>query len=1119
MFISGLLQLHRATNQDELERLWRQSMASLGAAALDQRPAPLEGLPPDALLAGVRIALSHNLVDNLDWLSAPAAAVALYELAAAIPVGPERHQLGRRVAMRLRDGNAATFVALATALAISSRRGLAGPDVQARVALALELPLGSSAQADALALALVSRPQLETQWLSIPSTGSLPSRRLAARLLERAARQAAMRASQGDVAGLRIFETPSVKAAWERLLQDRESLVWGHVAAARGLLCEHVSSFEHEINRELRASGSIGEWRRAATSLTASIALRPDWALERCQRVLSDTIAHKDPGITAAMVLGIPRAAEVEPEAAEELLNQLVTRADVSTAEALVELRQHQVADFGSKAFETMRERLEVISNQVSASDLGLRALCTCLMQELCPDGPAPSEAILRRAKLGLECFAEQGASSAGVQAKRTLDQVQSACDKLNHIDLQNEQDWLSSFQLLRNLDMGLLKKPTLRNLLRLDGRDNTTNVLTPLDRSMVDLCRWLMRGQLQDLAASAEPQLVWHQHRLRTLLHLVDSDWSTFEPGQVSNDTSKPGRAVTVHQPDVRRTRVDTTRSLLTLCVNDPPPTLHRILFATSTRAFDALIRDELCEVSDALLVLMGQGLSASDLEIIAEASMLPELKEPIRRYALLMRSFDNARRSSAGSIGHSLETLATLVSSLSSGSPRLEALRHALVQLLASLDALLGSRSLAEAVDQAGTQPLSALKHAVQTLVLLCSGARRRIGISDDTDPLLIGKSIHQIELSIQHSLRGDRSLFQPAVTSAVGHLQEALPTAIADLTATILVRMLSRQDHSPAEVTAPAVPKPAKAPSLPPWLPPGRTLGGFYVVKKLGSGGVASVFVAKRAEERHQADAKRFALKIPEYSGGAARTLSEAEFNQMFREEAGALLALPDHPNLSKFVTFDAGVKPKPILVMELIEGISLERAITIRDIDTRSAFKILDGIGAGLEAMHDVRIAHLDVKPSNVILRPPEQQDSHGIIPVLVDFGLAGTRLRPGCATTSYGAPEIWSLSAGDSSPAPMPADVYAFACLAFELLTGQALFDASSEVGIISLQISHDGIPPGVAALGASPAMAPLAAVLTKALRRDPRQRCTIQELRSGLTTIGIDLHNHSWPLK
>lgn len=98
------------------------------------------GLDPEALLAGVTVAMQDSLLDELDWLSAPSAAVALWEIANALPIGPERRDLGRRVVRQLHDGNAATFVAIATALALGARKGLRGRGVRARVSLCLELP-------------------------------------------------------------------------------------------------------------------------------------------------------------------------------------------------------------------------------------------------------------------------------------------------------------------------------------------------------------------------------------------------------------------------------------------------------------------------------------------------------------------------------------------------------------------------------------------------------------------------------------------------------------------------------------------------------------------------------------------------------------------------------------------------------------------------------------------------------------------------------------------------------------------------------------------------------------------------------------------------------------------
>jgi serine/threonine protein kinase len=295
-----------------------------------------------------------------------------------------------------------------------------------------------------------------------------------------------------------------------------------------------------------------------------------------------------------------------------------------------------------------------------------------------------------------------------------------------------------------------------------------------------------------------------------------------------------------------------------------------------------------------------------------------------------------------------------------------------------------------------------------------------------------------------------------------------------------------------------------------ALPAWLPARRTLGGFYVLRPLANGALGSVLVAVRIEDKGEDDAERFALKVPAYDASAARTLSEAEFFQMFRAEASALLAIPSHPNLARFVTFDTGSRPKPILVMELVEGENLEHAITSRAIDTTRAFKLLDDVLSGLEAMHSVEVGHLDLKPSNVVLR-------QGKDAVLVDFGLAGRRIRPGCATGPYGAPEVWAADGSSPNTSPRSADVYAFGCVAFEAFTGEILFQAESEIQQIAMHLSHDGFPDKLRKLAAN--HQPLAELLFSALRRDPQKRSSVPQLRSELRRLAPTLADAKWPLR
>ena len=93
----------------------------------------------------MQAALADGLVDDLDWLAPPAAGAALYELAAALPPSTEQRELGRRVLGAPPRGNAETFTAIATRMALGTGKGLVAPHVRARIALVTELPLSLAA--------------------------------------------------------------------------------------------------------------------------------------------------------------------------------------------------------------------------------------------------------------------------------------------------------------------------------------------------------------------------------------------------------------------------------------------------------------------------------------------------------------------------------------------------------------------------------------------------------------------------------------------------------------------------------------------------------------------------------------------------------------------------------------------------------------------------------------------------------------------------------------------------------------------------------------------------------------------------------------------------------------
>ena len=1104
--LEGLTVLHRLTGSEQREAAWRQGIATLARAVVDERrPVPLEGLDPDALLKSLEVAVESGLVEKLDWLSGPAAAAALYEVAAALPSSPVKRQLGRMVLQRLRKGDAATFVSVATQLALGSQRALSGRSIRARVALALSLPIGTINNVDALALALISRQDSSRDWLRTPATGSLPSRRLAARLLERAAREAARRASEGDDTGVRVFCTEAVREAWDRLLADRETLVWRHVASARGLLASSMPIFQQEMQRHLDPEFTITEWRRAATSLAASIAVEPEEGLRACRELLDSVVFQQDHGIAAAMIAGLPRAAESHPTVVESLLEQLMRVGGLDTAEALVELRRERIRPgFAEEAAKKAEAHLRKAIAQGGGEDVGRAALMKALAEELngarTRSGPALRDMISN----ALETFATEGAYEAAREAEPILEAAARKA-KLLERPVEGDPDTnVSAFLALRELDSALFETSSVNDLLLVGEDDDAQGAH---DERLGDLFQqvtnWLVIREGDPLQKGSQlPQFTTRLRQLRTMLHLVDADGPHVDP----------------RKDLVRQRRLLTQRVLLNRVRHDPKSSLRRTLCAATARTCDALVREEIADVSDIVIAAAGHVPHLDDLKTMAEASMVPEIECALRAYAKLQQATRTAQRDGHGLVA-ATDALKVIGNELPvARSARIEAFRQALSLLARGLRSVGASSSLTEIAERSSGTPLATLERGVATMAQLVSGSRRRLGASVGDESPASAAEIWAMGLEVERALRASVSQLDQRVSDAVSAVEHDLPGAFAELTRALLKHLCSLPLDGPRRAPSIApMELDADAP-LPAWAPPSRIVGGFYLVRTVGTGAVGSVFVARRVEERQDETAPLFALKVPDYSAAAARTLSEDEFLRLFREEAGALLALPEHPNIARFVTFDAGARPKPILVMELVEGPSLERMLEMGDLSLGRARELLLGVGAGLDAMHQVGVGHLDVKPSNIIVcnanavtgvgQPPK--------PVLVDFGLAGRHLRPGCGTANYGAPEIWG--AGDTSQS-IPADVYAFGCLIFEAYTGKTLFDGNGEAAMITQHVTHDGDPEAVRALLDRPETQDLGALIAQCLRRDPRDRITIRQARQILANLSLGVENERWPVR
>lgn len=219
----------------------------------------------------------------------------------------------------------------------------------------------------------------------------------------------------------------------------------------------------------------------------------------------------------------------------------------------------------------------------------------------------------------------------------------------------------------------------------------------------------------------------------------------------------------------------------------------------------------------------------------------------------------------------------------------------------------------------------------------------------------------------------------------------------------------------------------------------LKPGRRIGVYTIVRKLGIGGAGEVWRAKDARLNRDVAIK---VLLPHLSG-------DAEKLGRFAEEARAAGTL-NHPNI--LTVHDVGEHHgMPYLVSECLEGRNLRERLKTGPMPVAEAIAVAQGAAQGLAAAHERGIVHRDLKPENTFLK------SDGGIKLL-DFGLAKLKLPAGgsrtgaddsalsmvAGTAAYMAPE----QARGESPDPR-ADLFALGVMMYEMLAGLHPFRGAS----------------------------------------------------------------------
>ena len=251
-------------------------------------------------------------------------------------------------------------------------------------------------------------------------------------------------------------------------------------------------------------------------------------------------------------------------------------------------------------------------------------------------------------------------------------------------------------------------------------------------------------------------------------------------------------------------------------------------------------------------------------------------------------------------------------------------------------------------------------------------------------------------------------------------------------------------------------------------------GSQVGGYRIVGTLGRGGMGFVYDAEHAVLGRKAALKTLLPDLTE----------DVEFRERFIAESQMVAAL-DHPSIIPI--YDAGEAEGIVYIaMRYVAGGDLAQLLEGGPLPPERALEILEQVAGALDAAHEHDLVHRDVKPANVLV------EAGGRV-YLTDFGIAKRarsrgRTKTGyfVGTLDYAAPE---QIRGEAVGAP--ADVYAFACMLFECLTGKKPFDRDTEVAVMYAHLLDS--PPSVCA--ANPKLAPsIDEVLVRALAKDEKER-------------------------
>jgi serine/threonine-protein kinase len=226
-------------------------------------------------------------------------------------------------------------------------------------------------------------------------------------------------------------------------------------------------------------------------------------------------------------------------------------------------------------------------------------------------------------------------------------------------------------------------------------------------------------------------------------------------------------------------------------------------------------------------------------------------------------------------------------------------------------------------------------------------------------------------------------------------------------------------------------------------------GRTLGGYRLLRRLGSGAMADVYLAEQASLGRQVAVKVLRPEAMRHPAAVER----------FAQEARAAAALV-HGNIVQIHEV-ACVEGVHFLAAEYVAGPSLKAWLAARGpLDARQALVVLGQVGAALARSAQQGIVHRDIKPENLLVTPAGEVK-------VADFGLARVLTADVELTqdgTTLGTPLYMSPEQGQGSHVDARSDLYSLGATVYHLLTGHPPFAGPTPVSVVLAHIQEPLVP-------------------------------------------------------